>query len=693
MSIRAIINALLGSLAIVAILAVTTIAVGSLRQWQGAERAALQGRLSDLLLQASGQWAAERGLTAGALGAEQPATADLLKRVAERRAAGDAAMAEALAAMPQLEFSTRGDLSARVQERQRQITDVRRTVDAALAEGKTKRQDAVITAWFPTSSGLIESALMLRLGLIQANSQTPLIAMTEDLRSQLAVMEEYAGRERGYANGVIAAGRPLTGADMAVLGEFRGRVLGAWEFARILARQQNLNTAMAAPVAEIEQQYFGTFERLRASVHQAGQAGQAYPLAAGDWFAAATAAMATITKAQAAAAQLAVTVTANQQTEASRVLIMSIGAAAIALSLCLLGLVVTQNRVIGPVRGMERTMTRLSGGDLDAEVLGDRRHDEIGAMARALRVFRDTMREAAGLRQQQENARQLQAEERRQALLEMADTLEVNVQGIVGEVVTAATQLNSHSLSLSALARQAQEQTGAAAGASEAASGSVQTVASAAEELSASIAEISRQVGDSATFSQEAVAELGHTNASMESLLEAVSRVGEVTSLISQIASQTNLLALNATIEAARAGEAGKGFAVVANEVKALANQTAKATDEIAQQISAIQATTSVAAGAMDLVGGTIRRIHETAAAISVAVEQQGAATSEIARSVSMAAAGSHQVCDNIGGLSQAANETHAQADHVHDASEVLSSQAERLRAALGHFLDGLRAA
>ncbi|AVM74710.1 methyl-accepting chemotaxis protein [Magnetospirillum gryphiswaldense] len=693
MSIRAIINALLGSLAVVAILAVTFIAVESMHQWQSAERAALQGRLSEQLLSAAGHWAAERGLTAGALGGVQPANADQRKAIDERRRTGDSAMTEALAAMGQLDFAARADLTTQLTDRRQRLDELRRKVDAALAVEVSGRDGAVIKAWFPTASAAIETGLMLRLGLIQANAQTPLTAMTEDLRSQLAVMGEYAGRERGYANGLIAAGRPMNGADMAVLGEFRGRVLGAWEFARILARQENMRDAMGAATADIEARYFGDFEKLRASVYAAGQAGQSYPVGGSDWFAAASTAMTTIAKAQDAAARLAVSVTASQQAQASRTLILSIGAALFALILCLIGLAVTQRRVIAPVRGMESTMTRLSGGDLEAPVLGADRHDEIGAMARALAVFRDSMREAQALRREQEQAQQRLAQERRQALLDMADTLEDNVQGIVGEVVSAATQLNSHSLSLSALARQAQEQTRAAAGASEAASGSVQTVASAAEELSASIAEITRQVADSAGFSQAAVAELAHTNASMESLLEAVGRVGEVTSLISQIASQTNLLALNATIEAARAGEAGKGFAVVANEVKALANQTAKATDEIAQQISAIQATTSVAAGAMDQVGGTIRRIHETAAAISVAVEQQGAATDEIARSVAQAASGSLEVSDNIGGISQAANETHAQADHVHDASDSLTTQAERLRTALGHFLGGLRAA
>jgi methyl-accepting chemotaxis protein len=277
--------------------------------------------------------------------------------------------------------------------------------------------------------------------------------------------------------------------------------------------------------------------------------------------------------------------------------------------------------------------------------------------------------------------------------VKMIDDFEANVKAVVDTVASASTELQSNAQSMSATAEETNRQSSAVAAASEQATANVQTVASAAEELASSVAEIGRQVSQSASIAAMAVDEAKRTDATVQGLSEAAQKIGEVVRLISDIASQTNLLALNATIEAARAGEAGKGFAVVASEVKSLANQTAKATEEIAAQIGAIQSSTNDAVGAIQSIGKTIGEINDIASSISAAVEEQGAATREIARNVQEASQGTTEVSSNIAGVTQAAGETGSAASQVLSAAGELSSQAERLKAEVESFLTTVRAA
>ncbi len=278
------------------------------------------------------------------------------------------------------------------------------------------------------------------------------------------------------------------------------------------------------------------------------------------------------------------------------------------------------------------------------------------------------------------------------AQVALADNFETNIKGIVESVSSSATEMQGSAQSLSSTAEETSRQSTAVAAASEEASTNVQTVASAAEELSKSVEEVGRQVGQSNKIAEGAVEEAQRTNEKFQGLAEAASKIGEVVNLINDIASQTNLLALNATIEAARAGEAGKGFAVVASEVKSLANQTAKATEEIAAQIGAIQAATTDAVSAIQGIGSTIGEISEIASAISGAVDQQSSATREIATNVQQAASGTQEVSQNISGVTQAASETGEAASQVLGAADELSKQSELLRDQVDSFLVEIRA-
>jgi len=343
-----------------------------------------------------------------------------------------------------------------------------------------------------------------------------------------------------------------------------------------------------------------------------------------------------------------------------------------------------------PVVGLTATMRTLADGDTTVHVSGTHRGDEIGSMSQAVEVFKQNMihnLEMAAAKEQEDKVK----EEHRIAIENMASQFESDVTGVLGEVSQASDTMQSTAESMAATAEETSKQSTVVAAAAEEASTNVQTVASAAEELSSSISEISRQVSQSTQVAGAAVHEVEGANEKVQGLADAANKIGEVVALITDIADQTNLLALNATIEAARAGEAGKGFAVVASEVKNLANQTAKATEEISNQIGGIQGATKDAVHAIESIGGTIGQMSEIASAIAAAVEEQGAATSEIARNVEQAAAGTGEVTANISGVNQAANETGQAAEMVLSAVNTLTAESDKLSHQVEDFLKGLK--
>jgi methyl-accepting chemotaxis protein len=348
-------------------------------------------------------------------------------------------------------------------------------------------------------------------------------------------------------------------------------------------------------------------------------------------------------------------------------------------------------RVVGRLSALKQAMRDIAAGRLDASIPSDGR-DEIAEMAAALAVFRDTAREARAADARAEEERVQASKMRQQDRLRLAESLEQTVKGVVGVISSSASTMHSTAESMSATAEQTAKQSTAAAAASDHASANVQTVASAAEELATSIVEIGRRVEQSAAMAKRAVEEANGTNASVEGLSVAAQRIGEVVKLINAIAGQTNLLALNATIEAARAGEAGKGFAVVASEVKGLASQTAKATEEVATQIAEIQAATRASVEAIRRIGKTIHDIADTASGIAAAVEEQRAATEEIARNVQQAAKGTGEVSSNIEGVSRAARETGQAAGQVLSVAAELARQSEQLQAEVDRFVSQIRA-
>ncbi len=353
---------------------------------------------------------------------------------------------------------------------------------------------------------------------------------------------------------------------------------------------------------------------------------------------------------------------------------------------------IIRKRIISNLGHLRRAMLSLSEGNLDTVIRAVERQDEIGDMTAALHVFKDN-----AIKQEQMSAKETEMaesrEERSAHIEELVEKFEHDSSDIMSHVGTASSQMKTTSSEMSSVAQETAQLANTVAAAAEEASVNVQTVASAAEELSCSISEINRQVDESNKIAGDAVSKAEANIKTIKGLEEASNRIGEVVGLISDIAEQTNLLALNATIEAARAGEAGKGFAVVASEVKNLANQTAKATDEISGQVNEMQEITRDAVTAIEDIGQTIASMNKISSSISSAIDEQGSATQEISRNVQEASTGTSEVTSNMQNVSDASIQTGKSSEEVRNSSTELTEQAEEMRKSVEAFIEGIRAA
>ncbi|UQR62865.1 methyl-accepting chemotaxis protein [Bradyrhizobium sp. C-145] len=382
---------------------------------------------------------------------------------------------------------------------------------------------------------------------------------------------------------------------------------------------------------------------------------------------------------------------ARQDISLATIAMLALGAMMLVGSALFVWLYVGRN-ILRRISDLQRAMQLLSAGDLDTEIARAKHNDEIGAMTDTLHVFRDSMIEARVLASEQDKDRVAKAERAARMEAKIAE-FESTVRSALDNLAQSANSMQSTAQSMSNTADQSNALVNAVASAAEETSVNVQTVSAGTEQLSSSIAEISRQVVTSAEIAKKAVDEAGATDTTVQSLADSASRISVVVDLIQTIASQTNLLALNATIEAARAGEAGRGFAVVASEVKSLASQTARATEEIRTQIASMQEITTSAVGAIQGIGRIIGEINDVTTTIAAAVEQQGAATREIARNIQHAAGGTSEVSSNIVGVSTASAEAGAAASEVLGASDALRREADMLRGEIDAFLNNMRAA
>jgi len=631
-----------------------------------AELAKTGNETADLLLSAAGNLAVERGRTTAALNAADAAGAADRAAIEARRSAADAKLDQALARLTD-QFAGTTAYQALVASRTAAAA-LRQRCDAAFSVPKAQREAGLPAVAIAGLTGLIEASQRLRVATEPvAEGLEARLADLERLKHFIWVASEYAGRERAVIGGMIAANQPIGPQQLQLLAGLRGHVDLAWETIDASLARPGTPAGLIESGRAAHAAFFDVYQPIRLAIYQAGTNGQPYPLTAGAWIEQATRAIDSVLHLSETAGAEAVRFADQAKGISDSTLLIAGLGLALGLLVSCASVALVQRKVIRPISAMTRAMGELAGGELEVAVPSLGRRDEIGAMAAAVQVFRTHAIDNRRLEAEQVAERQHAEEGKRAALVNMAETIEAESGKALEQVGqrTAAMETAADGMSASA-ARTGGSARSAAAAASQALT-NAQTVASAAEQLSASIREISGQVNQSATIVGRAVSAGNDTRATIETLNDKVERIGTVAVMIGEIAAKTNLLALNATIEAARAGEAGKGFAVVASEVKQLATQTARSTEEIASHLGEVRVATAASVAAVGRIEETITEINAIAGSIAAAVEQQGAATAEIARNIAETAAAADEVTSRVTEVSDEAEQTGRQASAVHN--------------------------
>jgi len=636
----------------------------------------------------------ERLETNNALLAEQPAGSDVLGAIEKNRSVAVAKISAAYADLSGLEFPNKASLLGELKAAIDKANTYRAKADAAMKQAKAGRDADTIKNLFVSLSDL--SAMSQKVwGAVLSNisEYDPELGRLSNLRMLAWNLRDIAGIERSHIAAAIPSKSAIPADKLTAISENRAQIALMWRFMQA-GLKQNEHPAIVKGVQLAKEGYFAGFQPLADQMRKASAEGAAYPMAQQQWVDTTTPQLFTLLEVMYGAGVASEAHTAAARAAALKSLIMSLVLLGLGIVALATAALIVAHSVIRPLKKLTDAMRELAEGNFGVVLPGLGRQDEVGDMAQAVETFKtkaeQKARDEAEAKIRQD---QIAAQQRRADMTRLADGFQDAVGEIVETVSSASTELEASAAALTSTAGRSQELTTMVAVASEEATTNVQSVASATEEMASSVNEIGRQVQESARMANEAVDQARITNNRVSELSKAAARIGDVVELINTIAGQTNLLALNATIEAARAGEAGRGFAVVASEVKALAEQTAKATGEIGQQITGIQSATQESVNAIKEISGSIEKLSEISSAIAAAVEEQGAATQEISRNVLRAAQGTQQVSSNIVDVQRGASETGSASSQVLSSAKSLSVESYRLKIEVGKFLDAVRAA
>jgi methyl-accepting chemotaxis protein len=690
-------NTLLKS--VVAIMATVVVVMLSLTVWSSWQRLATASRItqvaeaSTFAFKAMHNLRTDRSTAVRSVKGEDVVAADVEERLKGIRNDEVPALKSAVEALADIDFPERDTLYPSFTQAVDTLFKLQAESWDAMHKPKAERREALADDYQNQATALIETLDKISMRLSAAVKHAdPFIDRMLSLRDMAWNVRQEGGNASLILSNGIAAGQVAEDAPLKYAASVGG-AQAAWRGIEYLAFGGGMPDSVTAAIDTAKKGFFAAdYTEQRDGLLKTLLAGQKPDVSPNDWSKISVQRLATLLGVAEAALSAAKDYAAAEHSSAQAGLILHLVLLVGALTLAIGSIVAISRHVIRPLQTIRSAMLKVAGGDLTADASFPGRTDEIGSLASALGTFKQNAVDKARIEDEQ-RARRAQGESRQQAVEGYIGAFEGQVREALMALSAASEQMRATSDGMSKTAERSNSQVRTVATASEEASVNVQTVAAASEELSTSIAEIGRQVTTAATIAERAVEETRQTDKTIQGLAEIATRIGDVIKLINDIAGQTNLLALNATIEAARAGEAGKGFAVVASEVKSLANQTAKATEDISAQISAVQNVTKDAVEAIKRIGGTIDEVSSVATSIASAVEQQGAATKEITRSTQQAAQRTREVSENISGVTADADATGEAANGVKSAAEALGKQSERLRGQVDTFLSKIRSA